>query len=110
RPELFTEQPGAGVELRFGAVDVAEPMFVGGLLRKLEREREAGRSPVDPAADRRFRRRRVEGGVHFYGIESAGVNGQKVRRTRSGGVERAEPCVVIPALGSNPNRRAHYHN
>ena len=103
--ELLAELARAVVELERDVVRVAQAPLVRDLLRQLEREGEARRGAVVPAAHRLRRGNGVERGVHLHRVERASVHGEVVRGARARREERADPRVVVPALGAEADAR-----
>ena len=86
---------------------IAQPLFVGNLLRELEREDKTFRRTINPAADRGRGGRCVESRIDFDRVERARVNRQKIGRSRARRIERSDPGIVIPALSADVNLRRH---
>jgi hypothetical protein len=79
------------------AVHVREPLHVGQVLARLDREDEVVRRVVDPAVDRRRLGQPVEGGVDLDGVELARVVLEPPPRRQARRVERLLPAGVVPA-------------
>ena len=85
---------------------VGEPLHVGQIAARLDREQEAlgglGRPPLDGGQ----RWQPVEGVVHFDGVERLRVMLEPAPRWQPLGVEALAPVTVVPTRAADPDRLA----
>src|SRR3990172_10970738 len=96
RPQLTRHvEEASGLLLRS-----PQSALVRDLLRQLERELEAVRHARGPPLHCLRARRRVESRIHLDRVERLRVGREEVGGLRPRRVERADPGVVVPALGA----------
>ena len=104
-PSFATELARAIEEERRRVLGRAQPLLVRDLLRELQRKEKIIRRAGGPSTHDLRRRNRIEGRVDLNGVEGARVQREIVRRASAVGIKRAHPGVVVPSLGTDPDRR-----
>src|SRR5205823_6625513 len=92
------------VEELDSGVELPQPLDVGEVAARLDREQEVRRSAGDPVRDHLAPWQAVEGGVHLDRVEVARVEGKPLARWEPRRVEdTVSPVAVVPAGTADPD-------